>query len=40
VGLDYFALRLTATFFAAFEARFTSLCFATGEDFIVRTVMA
>jgi hypothetical protein len=37
--LDYFDLRLRATFLAALEARFTRRFLATGEDFIVRTVI-
>jgi hypothetical protein len=37
--LDYFDLRLRATFLAALEARFTRRFLTTGEDFIIRTVI-
>jgi hypothetical protein len=37
--LDYFDLRLRATFLAALEASFTRRFLATGEDLIVRTVI-
>jgi hypothetical protein len=37
--VDYFDLRLRATFLAALEACFTRRFLATGEDFIVRTII-